>query len=179
MRKRSDSSDLLKKIRKIILHEGRKYVLVREDGSMNEITLKKAEVKLTILNEYITAGNQEKISEIVSEAAEELKNKITKGVYDSISDTIDSSGNVINVKGMPLNPDHIYELFEKIQLDFDKNGNIQDGFEIHCHPDSKEAMMRVSREIESDPIQKQRFDELLARKREEWRVRESNRKLVG
>ena len=179
MKETSWKSYLLSKINRIVLHEGDRIGIVREDGSNSEIKMEKQEVHIRIPVEYITAGNHKKISEIVAVAAEEMRKKITQNIYTSISDAADSVGNTINAKGMALNPDHIYELFDKVQLDFDKNGNIKEGFEFHIHPDTIEAVKRVSQEIESDPIQKKRFDELIARKREEWRVRESNRKLVG
>jgi hypothetical protein len=175
----SEKSNLFKEIQKSILHEGDKVIIVREDGSTEESILKTEQVSIQIPEEYITQGNHEKINEILLEAAVEMEKKKTKSIYASLTDTANSIGNVINVNGMALNPDHIYELFEKIQLNFDKDDNNESGYKFYCHPNTVETLKEVFQIIESDPIQEQRFSELMARKKEQWRVRETNRKLVG
>lgn len=173
------NSHLLGKIKRIILHEGDRGIIIREDGSCIEVSLKKEEVKIKIPTEYITSGNQERISELFLEATGKLRGKITKSVFDSVSESVDAVGNTVDIKGEPLKPEHIFELFEKIQLDFDSNGNIKEGFAFYFHPDSMDIIGKVFQEISTDPNLHEKFMELLARKRMEFRDRESNRKLVG
>jgi hypothetical protein len=43
----------------------------------------------------------------------------------------------------------------------------------------EESVRNVISESGKDPQNKKRFDDIIERKKEEWRVRKSNRKLVG
>jgi hypothetical protein len=51
--------------------------------------------------------------------------------------------------------------------------------EFHAHPDMVKVMVKRGAEWERDTNFKRRYRDLMQRKREAWRARESNRKLVG
>jgi len=42
-----------------------------------------------------------------------------------------------------------------------------------------ERMAAMDKELESNPELKRKFDEMMEKKKEEWRAREADRKLVG
>ena len=72
----------------------------------------------------------------------------------------------------------MWDMLEKIHIDFDKNGQPRMPNMV-IHPDTLERIRPKLAEWEADPAIKKRRIEILAKKKEEWRDRESNRKLVG
>lgn len=69
-------------------------------------------------------------------------------------------------------------MLETIQLEFYPDGRLH---ELHVIGGlfTPERLKAVEQEFESNPELQKRYDELMARKREEWRAREADRKLVG
>lgn len=81
-------------------------------------------------------------------------------------------------KGKPLDPDAIFAVFEKMQMDFDEHG-IHHAPTIVIPPNLENSMKQVLHQIDRDPILQKRYDEIIMQKRMEWRDREAARKLVG
>ena len=88
-----------------------------------------------------------------------------------------STGNVVDAKGKPLTPDQFLDVMERIEMSFDQNGKPMLP-QIVCGPQMVEQMKKILEQIDTEPELKQRHDELLRRKRENWCDRESRRKLV-
>ena len=67
---------------------------------------------------------------------------------------------------------------QEMQIDFDAQG-LPKLPTIVLHPDQFAQYKKVAAELDSDPDLRRRSAELFAIKKEEWRAREGNRKLVG
>ena len=84
----------------------------------------------------------------------------------------------VDAKGKKLDADLMFQMLETIQLEFYADGRPH---ELHVLGGlfNPERLKAVEEEIQNNPELKKRWDELFARKKEEWRAREASRKLVG
>ena len=84
----------------------------------------------------------------------------------------------IDAKGKKLDAELFLQMLETIQLEFYPDGRPH---ELHVVGGlfSPERLKAVDEEFQNNPELQERHNELIARKREEWRAREASRKLVG
>jgi hypothetical protein len=84
----------------------------------------------------------------------------------------------VDAKGKKLDVELILQMLETIQLEFYPDGGPH---ELHVVGGlfSPERLKAVDEEFQNNPELQKRHDDLIARKREEWRAREASRKLVG
>ena len=88
-------------------------------------------------------------------------------------------GNQVDAGGAPFSADLYFEMLEKLQIDFDDLGEPDTGgARLVMHPDMAERVIPLMKAWEADETFQQRYRDLMLRKRDEWRDRESNRKLV-
>jgi hypothetical protein len=71
----------------------------------------------------------------------------------------------------------LMDMLETMPIDFDRSGKPKMPTVV-LHPDMFRSIEPKLREWEKDPELRARREAMLARKKEEWRVRESRRRLV-
>lgn len=107
----------------------------------------------------------------------DMVRKQTGFAFERLSEDIPKSQSV-DANGKKLDAEIILEMLETIQLEFYPDGRPH---ELHVIGGlfTPERLKAVAEEFQSNPELQERHDELMARKREEWRAREADRKLVG
>ena len=151
--------------------EGNKAIIIREDGSIGEMNPEKMEVHQEIKSTELEGMNHEMVLDKINTMAKEMAEKQTKLVYEKMIKTAEETGNVTNSIGGSFSVDSILEALEKMHIDFNQEGQ-PNGLTFVTNPNSPiEEVLQIA----NDP----RYQVLIERKREEWRVRENNRKLVG
>lgn len=159
---------------KSMIVEGNKTIVVREDGSCEEIKMEKATSRLEIKWEEVETMTHETIVNKIDDAVKEMAEQIKKSFYETLSEAAEEAGNVTSSDEKPLSVDLILEMLENMRVSFDEEGN-PSGLTFAGSPKLRPALTEVISQAEADP----RYQELMERKREEERVRENNRKLVG
>lgn len=161
-----------------IIFEGNKTVVVREDGSVEEKNLEEATAELAVRLEEVENMTTEMVFEKINRVTEEMAGKLKQSFYKELSRTATEVGNVISVEGKPFSIDMFFEMLEKMDIDFDDAGNPG---KIICpvNPKLWPSVAKVISQAQEDPETDRRYKAIMERKREEWRARESNRKLVG
>jgi hypothetical protein len=161
-----------------MIFEGDKTVVVREDGSIDEENLESTTVKLEVKFEEVEKMNHEMVLDKINRAAEEMASKMAKLFYERLTESAEEVGNVVSAGGEPFSIDLFFEMLEKIHVDFDEEGN---PIQLMCpvNPKLLPSIAETISQAKADPANDRRFEAIIERKREEWRVRESNRKLVG
>ena len=154
--------------------EGSKTIIIREDGSVVEMNPKKMTVELEINLAEIAGMSHEMLLEKIYAMGEEMAGKQAKLSYDVMSKAAEEVGNVTSSDGKPLTIELILDAIEKMHIDFDKEGK-PSGLTFVANPKLYPSLAKVMSQTETDP----RFHALMERKKEEWCVRENNRKLVG
>ena len=161
-----------------MIFEGNKTVTVREDGSVEERNLEEVTAELEINMAEFEKMNHEMVLDKINDVSEEMAGKSKKSLFKEIGRSAEEVGNVVSAGGEPFSIDMHFEMLEKIEIDFDEAGNPG---QIICpvNPKFFPSIAKVISQAKDDPETDRRYKAIMERKREEWRARESNRKLVG
>jgi hypothetical protein len=109
--------------------------------------------------------------------AAEMGAQSAKHFFESLDKTLEAAGQVDDAKGAKISPELILRMLERIEMNFDDAG--QNHLTVVIPPDMMGAFDAASRELDEDPVMREKHRELIERKREAWRVREASRRLVG
>ncbi|TDK19963.1 hypothetical protein E2F46_16480 [Luteimonas aestuarii] len=160
-----------------IIHEGDQMRTLRADGSSDVSDMKMASGEVSIPTSKVGTLTIEERAKLIDELSEGMAKQMATHFYGEIDRVLEATGQVVSQAGMtPL--ESVFAVFEKVHLDFDESGNIK-GLVISAGAGAIEGLKKVEEQITSDPAISQRWEELMERKREEWRAREASRKLVG
>ena len=154
-----------------IIFEGNRFVVVREDGSIEETKAQKITAELPVRVEEIENMSDEMIFEKINNVTKEIAKKKSELFSERLDKLTDETGNVVSADGKRSSIDAYLELLEKMEIDFDEAGNPKGLTPFPLSP----AIAKIISQAKVDP----RYQDLMERKREECRVRESRRTLVG
>ena len=154
------------------MFEGNKSIIVHEDSSTSEMNPRKMVVELEIELEEIEEMNHAVVLNKINAMTKEMAEKQEKLSYEVIGKAAKKVGNVTTSSRGTLSIDSLLEALEKIHIDFDEKGQ-PSGLMLVSNPET--PIDKTVFQAADDP----RYQALMERKREEWRVRENNRKLVG
>ncbi len=149
---------------------------IRADGSVEDSPLHSSCAEDSITADEVPLLTHEERLRRIEFLAANMANQVAQHMQESICKTLDAHDQIVDLRGQPLGPDAFLAVFEKIQMEFDEAGNPED---LCMTPPMAEQWISVQQQLESDASLRQRFDDLLERKRGEWRDREAARKLVG
>lgn len=161
-----------------VVVEGNNTVIIREDGSVGETEFAEITTELYVNLAEVEEMTHEMVLDKINDVAKEMAEQMVRSAYEELNRITDETGNVISADGKPFSIEMLFEMLEKIDLDFDEAGN-QSGTMFVLHPKLFPAFAKAISQAEADPETAKRYQALMDQKREEWRVRENNRKLVG
>jgi hypothetical protein len=177
IRRKARAISPLADVRVRYLHEGKGMKMVRADQSESNTGAQQlstmAEIKIDEIPDLTLQKALAKYDEMILD----LVGKQTGFALDRISEDIPKSQSV-DAKGKKLDADLVLQVLETIQIDFYPDGRPH---ELHVVGGlfSEERLRAADKEVKSNPELQKRYEELMARKKEEWRAREASRKLVG
>jgi len=151
--------------------------VVRADLSESNTEAKQLSSLMEIKVDEIPSLTFEKAIAKHDEMIFDMVRKQTGFALERLNEDIPQS-QTVNAKGKKLNAEIILEMLETIQLEFYPDGRPH---KLHVIGGllTSERIKAVAEEFRNNPELQKRYDNLLARKREEWRAREADRKLVG
>ena len=158
--------------------EGNRTILIRADGSIEEMDPEQATAELQVNYEEFEEMNDAAVLNKIDGAAEEMASQQAKSLYEEVGKAAEQVGNVVSADGKPFSMDLFFEGLEKIDIDFDEDGN-PSGLMCPVSPELYPSVVKAVEQAKTDPEMDKRYDAIMERKKEEWRVRESHRKLVG
>jgi len=161
---------------KLLSHEGNRIRLLRADGTVQELRPKEfiADIVIPLADNHQLTIKQRK--DKIDEIAKKLYSQKIKEFFETMSNELDKAGQTIDLKGEPLNIDAVFTCFEKIECDFDEEGDITT---ILAPPNLILELDKLFKQIMTSPELMKRHEEIMAKKRMAWRDREASRKLVG
>jgi phenylalanine-4-hydroxylase len=159
------------------LHEGRAMKITRADRSESTSSMEELSVHLEIKFDEIESLTLQKAIEKHDAMIADMVQKQTHFVRERLSSEIPES-QTLNAKGRKFDAQVVIEMLEKMQIDFYPDGTPHEIF-VDSPLFTPERMAAVDKEFESNPELKRKFDEMMEKKKEEWRAREADRKLVG
>ena len=159
------------------LHEGRAMHITRADQSQSTSDMQELSTYLEIKFDEIENLTLQKAIEKHDAMIVDMVRKQTEFIRERMSAEIPAS-QTLDAKGRKFDAQVMFELLERMQMDF-----YPDGTPHELHVDgplfTPERMAAAEKELESNPELKRKFDEMMEKKKEEWRAREADRKLVG
>lgn len=111
--------------------------------------------------------------------ADDIARQISHLGYRRLDEAAQLAGTAIDAGGKPFTQELFLTSEDAREMDFDpKTGKADPDVIYLAHPDTAESMHCLWQEWKNDGAFMRRVAEIRARKREEWRDRESRRKLV-
>lgn len=159
------------------LHEGRGMKVQRADQSQSNTKAELLSSTMEIRFDEIPDLTFEKAVAKYDEMIVDMVRKQTGMALERLNEEIPATQSV-DAKGKKLDAEIILEMFETIQMEFYPDGRPH---ELHVVGGlfTPERLKAVEEEFQNNPELQKRYDEVIARKREDWRAREASRKLVG
>jgi hypothetical protein len=145
-----------------------------DSGEVVEFETAEIAAPMSLSWEDIAATNVEPLLATVDGAAGIHHEELTKWVLQNIEKLATAAGNTVDASGKSLF-ESVYEMFEKIELSFEDDGQISKSFAWVMHPDMIDKFKQMEREMTEE--QQQKLDALIDRKREEFFARRGRRKL--
>jgi hypothetical protein len=161
------------------LHEGTSTRTIRADSSVEDTELKEASAEMSIPFEEIPRMTPASMQKKLDEIAEKMAGQMVGHMFESLNTTLDKAGQTIDAKGKGLTTELFFELLEKVEVQFDEDGEVEDGHRFVVGPQLLPQVQKLQEEAERNPEVKRRHEEILKKKWLEWRDREAARKLVG
>jgi len=159
------------------LHEGRAMKITRADQSESTSGMEQLSAELEIKFDEIENLTLQKAIDKHDAMIADLVRKQTHFIRERMSREIPQS-QTLDAKGRKLDAQVVIEMLEKMQINFYPDGTPHEIY-VDGPLFTPEKMAVVENEIESNLELKRRFDEMMEKKRAEWRAREVDRKLVG
>lgn len=160
-----------------LLHEGRGMKVMRSDRSESNTEVQQLSSMMSIKFDEVPDLSFEKAIAKFDAMILDMARQQTGLALERLSAEIPEE-QTVDAKGKKLDAEVVLEMLEAIQLEFYPDGSPH---ELHLVGGlfTPERLRAVDEEFRSDPELQRRHDELIGRKREEWRAREASRKLVG
>ncbi len=157
-----------------ILQEGNKTKLLRYDGTIDDVPMKRIRTKIEIKTDDLEQHGLKEVLKVLDKAANDMAGKQSKNFIERLNQICDETGQVYDNKGQPLTFDSILDLLDSMPIDFDEKGQpIMPSFVAG----PRVIKQLLKQETSDEQIKKQ--NEIIERKYSEWRDRESDRRLVG
>jgi hypothetical protein len=168
----------LSEARKINYIEGDRSKMIRHNGDIEPILPTELKASISWNEAELPSITLEEVLTRLDEAAKEMAAQMARQTYASLSQTSEKAGTVVDAKNTPMRAELILEWFSQIYLDFNRDGKPQLP-SIISHPSQSEGVKEALKELDRNPNLNHKFREIIETKREDWRVREASRRLVG
>ena len=176
---RAYSQGIIGLINRVPVFEGQELSIGDVDGVVRQSALERFGVEFTISTDAILAKGFGALNEAYSAAADDLHRQLSEFFFKKAHEAIDEVGNAIDAGGQPMSKDLFLDLFETPEWDFHDNEEPDlESVVIILGPRFFEYVSQNLPAWQSDAEFKNRWDSIVTRKREEWRARESHRRLA-
>lgn len=159
------------------LHEGDRHHLVREDGSEQDVEMKQSSASMSFHFDELDTATTEEIIKKWDAAARDMHGQMTKHLFQVVDEGCEEVGNVTAGAGRPFEETFL-EAMEKVSWSFEADGAASRKC-FYFHPSAETTIREALARMSSDPAFEAKYKAIEAKKKEEWRAREADRKLVG
>lgn len=163
---------LLAEIKTIVQHEGKIHAYDRIRAAPVTEGYEQLGIPVTIELAEIPELVGERLAAKVDAIAEQMASKEMELFYRKQSQACEEVGNAVDAKGAPLTADILLDMLERTDMEFGPDNQPLGRFVVG--PSGADRLQA----LQEDPDFQVRYKELVERKHDAWRDRESNRKLV-
>jgi hypothetical protein len=178
VRKEQLKNMLLSEVKIRLIYEGDSYEVITEDGYSDKGANKLVPLaKFNVSDEEVIAKGPEALFARVQEIGKEAGEKSAHEIVLKMQEVTDRTKNTIDAKSEKLSLKHILALMDKMQVDFDDFGKMNNLVFV-SGPELSERMRIERAKWEKDPVSMAIYGAIIVTKRLEWFDRQNNRKLV-
>lgn len=158
-------------------HEGHSWAINRADGTGGNQPYKEIQGYMTVDASEIPTLTPDKIRGKLDKIAEDAAQQISQNMFSEISRATKEVGNEVDAHGQPFSKELFLQILEKIEMSFDENEKLIHPV-IFMHPDLWNSKKDEFKAWESDELFQAKHEAIIEKKKEDWRERETRRKLV-
>lgn len=166
-------------VRKSFVCEGDRMRIERADSSVSQTPFVEVSSETQIKTSDIKNHTFQDLFDLQSKMALDIAQQQTVHVNQELINSLDSAGQTTGAKGKPLCWDNILDAIEKMHVEFNPETKEPEKITLMGGALTSEKLKELDEEYKSNPKIEKRHNEILLKKKEEWRAREADRKLVG
>jgi len=178
-RGRIQADDLIGAIRAVPYFEGRGFATGDVDGHVEhtkaEVMAFPYEIERSAIIERGLDALRESLAKMTALQIQAMHEMLLRKSGEAAAKV----GNRVDAGGQPFSAELYFKVLETVEIDFDELGRPDiAAMRMVMHPDQAERVRVLMDQWQEDESFQQRYKEIMLKKRDEWRDRESNRKLV-
>jgi hypothetical protein len=178
-RRQVEADGLIGSISAVPYFEGRRFATGDVEGYVEQSIPEVTAIPYEIERAAIIEGGLSALSESLKRASELQIQAMHEMLFRKHGEATERVGNQVDAGGQPFSADLYFKMLETVQIDFDDYGRPDvSGVRLVMHPDHAQKVQPMMAEWQNDEAFQRRYREIMLKKRDEWRDRESNRKLV-
>lgn len=174
----TERAPLVRRIHAYLQVEGEEIRFEDHQGNIRSSRPKEVKAAFSIPTNLPPLDTIQQVFQSLEGVAEDMARQSETMVFEKLDESTRETGNVLDAKGRPFEPEMLLEMLDSIWIDFDENGKPEMPTVV-LHPDLFNSIKDRFKELDSDQDFLRKRAQIMARKKEEWRDRESHRKLVG
>ncbi len=174
-RSRAAAGPLAASISNRIQREGDEAEFQTVQGQTRGVNYKKLSAEVSVRSDQGCGLTLEQYCKKAEEAGQAVAQQMSKMVVAGIEEAVKETGNEVVMRG-GLTPDGFLDMLQKVEMDFDENG--QPLGQFYAGSAMMQEIARKVPEWNADPHLRARHEDIIQKKREEFREREARRRLV-
>jgi hypothetical protein len=174
---RSRRRGILNQIASHVIHEGTSNSISRGPSENEPTKMFEAGAETKIGFDEIQSVDLTYILNKANEIADQFERHFSTHLFETMDDVTKKTGLRYDGGGKPLTNDALIEALSGMHMDFDKSGNAN--ISIVAPPAMAATFQKLEAEMNEDPALRKRWDDMMEKKRDEFRTREINRNLAG
>ncbi len=180
MREEAESAaPILRGIQRLAQHEGDTFTEKAADGKTTRRSgFQQFERRFEIPMGLSEQGTFAAVKEALADLSEGFTRDAEGSLLKAFEAACDAAGQKVDAGGKPPSPELLLAALEGVEIEFDFHG-VAKLPEFVVHPEIAEAMANAWVGLTSGGVYREALEKLIVKKRRDWVVRQSNRKLVG
>jgi hypothetical protein len=168
---------IMSKIKSVPSHEGHCFSIERTDGVVERQDFIEMQVPIVISRQLSFPDTIDQIAQRTRELSSNVAKQMELLFQTRFEETMKEVGNAVDMQGAPLTFETFLDMLDRVDMDFDNFG-MPEWPEIHP-PAMREVLRQQSVRLSTESQLRERAESILKKKREDWRDRESRRRLVS
>jgi hypothetical protein len=167
----------LNKIASHVIHEGTSNSISRSTLENEPTKMVAASAETRIGFGEIESIDANFILNKANEIADQFEKHFSAHLFETMDDVTKKTGLRYDGGGRPLTNDGLIGALSLMNIDFDQSDNAD--ISIVASPAMAATFQKLQVEMDEDPALRKRWDDMMEKKRDEFRTREINRNLAG
>jgi hypothetical protein len=162
------------RIKSVCAHEGDGFSFQRHDGKIERRKFTSFEKQIAVSTQLDYGDAADSIRGQMCALATDLASHLERALFEAVDKATKEVGNQIDTKGRPITLELYLDSLEMVDIDFDYFGMPQ----LPLLVGPGERLKAEFKRFTTSASLRARAESILIKKREEWRDRESRRRLV-